>query len=209
MPTLLLPTYLQITLASSTIINHLIDACKDRITSGVAYFYFDYTNASVSQHHDKLLRSLIEQLSAQNGSIPRPLKSLYERCRNGTTQPTEAELAQTLRSIIKIFSPCYLIIDAVDESKQKQDFLKFLNVVASQWRLPQIRFLLTSRTELDTEIPTRSWHSVSASIENGVDADVRMHVLATLQDPNGVLSQWDADQQKAIAESLITASHGK
>jgi len=196
-------------LASSTIINHLIDACKDSITAGIAYFYFDYTNASILQHHDKVLRSLIEQLSAQNGSIPRPLKSLYERCRNGTTQPTEAELAQTLRNIIKIFSPCYLIIDAVDESKQKQDLLKFLNIVAGEWCLPQIHFLLTSRTELGTEIPTRSWPSVSVSIENGVDADVRMHIRTTLEDPNGVLSQWDTRQRNAIAESLISASHEK
>jgi hypothetical protein len=177
-------------------------------TSGIAYFYFDSTNHSISQDHSRLLRSLIEQLSSQSGSVPVTLKRLYERCRLGTTQPSETELAQTLRDIVRLFSPCYLVVDAVDESKEKQEFLKVLNVIA-QWRLPQIHFLLTSRTELDAELPNRTWNGVTVSVEGNVDADVQKHVLATLQEEDEVLNQWDPSQRKIIATSLIDAAHGK
>ncbi|RSL58813.1 hypothetical protein CEP54_007574 [Fusarium duplospermum] len=196
------------TVLCSTIINHLLQHCEDKPTSGVAYFYFDYTNASISQHHNRLLRSLIEQLSSQNGAVPKPLKTLYERCRHGTTQPTEAELTQTLRNVIQLFSPCYLAIDAVDESKEKQEFLKLLNVVAGQWRLPQVHFLVTSRTELDMEIPKRTWQGVTMSIQDGIVGDVESQVLSTLRDENGALSQWDPDQREMIAKSLIDNSRG-
>jgi hypothetical protein len=99
------------------------------------------------------------------------------------------------------------VIDAVDESKEKQEFLKLLNIV-TQWRLPQIHFLLTSRTDLDAEIPNRSWNSVTVSVEEYVDADVQKHVLVTLQDDD-ILNQWDPSQRKIIAMSLIDAAHGK
>ncbi|KAH7006849.1 hypothetical protein EDB80DRAFT_578291, partial [Ilyonectria destructans] len=180
--------------------------CENKPTSGVAYFYFDYTNASISQQHSRLLRSLIEQLSSQSGSVPKPLKTLYERCRNGTTQPTEAELTQTLRNVIHLFSPCYLVVDAVDESQEKQEFLKLLNVVAGQWRLPQIHFLLTSRTELDTELKRKTWNAVTLSIQDGVAGDVESQVIATIKDENGALSQWEPDQREMIAKSLIESS---
>ncbi|KAI8716908.1 NACHT domain-containing protein [Fusarium sp. LHS14.1] len=196
------------TVLCSTIINHLLQHCENKPTSGIAYFYFDYTNASISQHHNRLLRSLIEQLSSQNGAIPKSLKTLYERCRHGTTQPTEAELTQTLRNIIQLFSPCYLVIDAVDESKEKQEFLKLLSVIAGQWRLPQIHFLVTSRTELDTEIPKRTWQGATMSIQDGIAGDVESQILSTLRDENGALSQWDPDQREMIAKSLIDNSRG-
>jgi hypothetical protein len=114
-----------------------------------------------------------------------------------------------LRNIIQLFSPCYLVIDAVDESKEKQEFLKLLNVVTGQWRLPQIHFLVTSRTELDTEIPKRTWHGVTMSIQDGIAGDVESQVLSTLRDENGALSQWDPDQRDVIAKSLIENSRGK
>lgn len=183
--------------------------CENKPTSGVAYFYFDYTNASISQHHNRLLRSLIEQLASQHGAVPKPLKALYERCRHGTTQPSEAELTQTLRSIGNLFSPCYFVIDAVDESKEKQEFLKLLNVVAGQWRLPQIHILVTSRTELDTEIPKRTWLGATMSIQDGIAGDVESQVFSTLRDENGALGQWSPEQREMVAKSLIENSRGK
>nr|CDP29975.1 Putative protein of unknown function [Podospora anserina S mat+] len=183
---------------------------EDCSLAWIAYFYFDFTDASTSQNHHTLVRSLIVQLSAQmqNRSVTQPLKTLYKRHRNGTTQPTVEELCQTLRNIIELFSPCYLVIDAVDESKEKVEFLKLLNIMVGQWKLPQLRVLLTSRTELGVEIPKRDWDSRTISIESGVGEDVKHHVLATLSDENGMFSDWNSPERDKIAESLIEASHG-
>lgn len=122
-------------------------------------------------------------------------------------QPTTSDLLKTLHSITGSFSPFYLIIDAVDECKQKQEFLRFLHTVA-QWSLPQIQVLATSRTDIDTEICNRKWICVTIEVEEHlVDADVERHVLATLEDDE-VLNRWDPVQQQDIATSLIKGAHG-
>lgn len=118
------------------------------------------------------------------------------------------DLVQTLRSIIGNFSPCYLVIDAVDESKEKQEFLKLLGAIA-QWRLPQVHILLTSRTEIDAEIRIRDWKCVTVAVEEHfVDVDVQKHVLATVQDDE-ILNQWDSHHREVIATSLVGGAHGK
>lgn len=190
------------------IINQLTRDCQSQAASGLAYFYFDFTNHSISQDHNSLVRSLVEQLSSQNGTVPQPLKSLYHRCRNGTIKPPTADLVQVLRSICGIFSPCYLVIDAVDESKEKAEFLKLLATIV-QWRLPQIHILLTSRTDIDTEVRTRNWNCVTVTVEEHlVDADVQKHVLATVQDDD-TLNQWDSQHREVIITTLVDGAHGK
>ena len=193
---------------SSTIIDTLISDCENRATSGIAYFYFDFNNHSIAQDHNRLLRSLIEQLSSQSGAVPQPLTSLYQRCRNGTVQPLTADLVKTFRSIIGSFTQFYLVIDAVDESKEKQEFLGFLNTIA-QWKLPQVHVLVTSRTEIDSEIRSRNWKCVTVAIEEHlVDADIQKHILATLEDDE-VLNRWDPSHQEVIAKTLISGANGK
>ncbi|EXJ72628.1 uncharacterized protein A1O5_03774 [Cladophialophora psammophila CBS 110553] len=195
------------TVLCSAIINSLMEDCESQANAGIAYFYFDFNNQSIAQDHNRLLRSLVEQLSSQSGHLPKPLASLYQRCRNGTVQPTTVDLVKTLQMIIGDFSPFYLVIDAVDECKEKQEFLNFLNTIM-QWTLPQIHVLATSRTDIDTEIRNRKWKCATVVVEElVVDADVEKHVLATLEDDD-VLNRWDAIQQQVIATSLIKGANG-
>lgn len=100
------------------------------------------------------------------------------------------------------------MIDAVDESKEKQEFLKLLGAIA-QWRLPQVHILLTSRTEIDAEIRIRDWKCVTVVVEEHfVDVDVQKHVLATVQDDE-ILNQWDSHHREVISTSLVGGAHGK
>lgn len=195
------------TVLCSTIIDRLMEECEIQANAGIAYFYFDFNNLSIAQDHNRFLRSLVEQLSSQSGDIPKPLASLYRRCRNGTVQPMTSDLLITLQSIIGHFSPVYLVIDAVDECKEKQEFLRFLNTVA-QWTLPQIHVFATSRTDIDTEIRNRKWSCVTVAVEEQlVDADVEKYVSVTLEDDE-VLNCWDKSQRKLIARSLIKGANG-
>ncbi|KAK6526495.1 hypothetical protein TWF694_005078 [Orbilia ellipsospora] len=163
-----------------------------------------------------LLRSLIYQLSSQNiasssnrdGAVPAPLKSLYSRSQNGTKPPLTQDLSITLRSLINLFSPCYLVADALDECKERQEFLRLLNTIVGQWKLPNVRFLITSRTELDTELPNRSWRGYTISMEDNISGDVRMYVEATLDSPDEPLNQWSPEERKSIAKSLIARANG-
>ncbi|GAB1311782.1 NACHT domain-containing protein [Madurella fahalii] len=205
------------TVLCSTLIDHLAERCVTRPTDAIAYFYFDLTNKSTSQDHSRFLRSLVEQLSAQqhhqdDTAVPPALRKLYAKNLEGTRQPTEADLIDTLRAIIVEAFPtsCYLVIDAVDEVKEKPKLLSLLDQVVGEWQLPQLHFLLTSRTELDAELPDRSWGGAASMGIQGrfVDADVHRHVLATLRNKNEELGRWDPARQKIVAESLIAKANG-
>ena len=195
------------TVLASAIINKLLEDCERLPQAGIAYFYFDFNNQSIMQDHNRLLRSLVEQLSSESGDIPKPLAALYRRCRNGTVQPMTTDLLETLQSIIRNFSHVYLVIDAFDECKEKEKFLGFLNAIA-EWKLPQIHIAVTSRTDVDTEIRNRKWNCSKIVVEEHlVDADVEKHVRATLEDDE-ILNRWDPDQQRLIAKSLIEGAKG-
>ena len=195
------------TVLASAIINKLIEDCEKMTKVGIAFFYFDFNNQSTMQDHNRFLRSIIEQLSSECGDIPKSLAALYRRSRNGTLQPMTADLLTTLQSIIHDFSHFYLVIDAFDECKEKQQFLGFLNAVM-MWKFPQTHILVTSRTDIDAEIRNRKWDCTSIIIEEHlVDADVEKHVLATLEDDE-ILNRWDPEQQRLIAKSLIEGTKG-
>lgn len=195
------------TVLTSAIINKLLEDCERMARAGIAFFYFDFNNQSNMQDHNRFLRSLVEQLSSESGDIPKPLAALYRRCRNGTLQPMTADLLTTLKGIIHDFSHFYLVIDAFDECKEKQQFLGFLNAVV-MWKLPQTHILVTSRTDIDAEIRNRKWDCTSIMVEERlVDADVEKHVQATLEDDE-VLNRWDPKQQRLITKSLIEGTKG-
>ena len=195
------------TILASTIINKLLEECEKLPSAGIAFFYFDFNNQSINQDHNRFLRSLIEQVSSESGDVPKPLATLYRRSRNGSVQPMSADLLRTLQSIIQELSHFYLVVDAVDECKEKQDFLKFLNTVAS-WRYSQVHIVVTSRTAVDTEARNRKWHCSRLTVEEQlVDADVEKHVRATLEDDE-ILNRWDPEQQKLIAKSLLDGAKG-
>ncbi|KAF3101009.1 hypothetical protein TWF102_004610 [Orbilia oligospora] len=198
------------TVLCSTAIDHLIADSEHQRSSAVAYVYFDQTNQSVSQDHNRLLRSLVQQLAAQNstGSIPAPLKNLYSRSQNGTRPPMTHDLTNTLRHLIETFSPCYLVADAFDECKEKQAFLKLVNTIIGQWRIPQVRFLVTSRSELSSELPNRSWKGFTLSLEESNNGDVRSYIETTLESPGEPLNAWDPERRKSIAKSLIARGNG-
>ena len=195
------------TVLASAIINKLLEGCEKLAKAGIAFFYFDFNNQSIMQDHNRLLRSLIEQLSSESGDIPKPLAALYRRCRNGTVQPMTSDLVRTLQSIVHDLSHFYLVIDAFDECKEKQEFLGFLTAVA-MWKFPQTHIVVTSRTDVDTDIRNRKWNCSKIAVEEHlVDADVEKHVRATLEDDE-ILNRWDPEQQRLIAKSLNEGAKG-
>ena len=195
------------TVLASAIINRLQEDCESLTKAGVVFFYFDFNNQSIMQDHNRFLRSVIEQLASQSGEIPNPLTALYRRSRSGTVQPMTADLLKTVQSIIQEFSYFYLIIDAFDECKEKQDFLAFLNMLMS-WGLPQTHVAITSRTDIETEIRSRKFEFSQMILEEYlVDADVERHVWATLED-DVILNRWEPEQQQMIAKSLNEGAKG-
>lgn len=118
------------------------------------------------------------------------------------------DLTNTLRSLVQTFSPCYLVADAFDECKEKQAFLKLVNAIIGQWKIPQVHLLVTSRTELSSELPNRSWKGFTMSMDESNNRDVKTYIETTLESSDEPLNHWDSEQRKNIARSLIARANG-
>ncbi|THH11967.1 hypothetical protein EW146_g7869, partial [Bondarzewia mesenterica] len=105
------------TILSSSAIEHIEPHCDQDASRAFAYFFFDSRDSQEErQLHDKLIRSLIKQLSAKPHNLSDALVKLYD---NGQHQPLAKNLEETLQLIIQEFEDVYIVIDALDECHQR------------------------------------------------------------------------------------------
>lgn len=90
-----------------------------------------------------MLRSLIFQLSHQTVDIPAALLQIYDK---GYEQPSVHSLEEALQDIIEIFEHAFLVIDALDECRDKEILLVWVNRT-SRSRKQKLHLLLSSRHE--------------------------------------------------------------
>jgi hypothetical protein len=128
----------------------------------MAYFYFDFRDAS-KQNRSDLLPSLITQLSSQSDRCFDTLFHLYVTHNEGAQKPNEDTLIQCLKDMLTLPDqhPVYIIIDALDECpdtsgmpsprEQVLDLLKDLVELSSS----NLHLCVMSRPEVDTRVDIR------------------------------------------------------
>ena len=170
--------------------------------NNVAYFYFDF-NDSTKQYLDKMLRSLIIQLSFNHQSIPEPLLALFNSCQRGARPPQTKDLETLFKALIDLYEKTFIVMDALDECEDRQELLKFVEN-AIGWKSQKLNVVMTSRKlkELedffDAEIGERS----RLSIQNEkVDEDIRSYVHGKLQNDTR-FERWRG--QPKVREEIVT-----
>ncbi|KAK4226412.1 hypothetical protein QBC38DRAFT_529025 [Podospora fimiseda] len=97
----------------STIIQYLFKTQEHPSSTGIAFFYFDFYD-NQKQDASALLRSIISQLAVQRKDEAESiLQKLNESF--GDAIPSNKVLLDGLRSIVKLFTAVYLVIDALEE----------------------------------------------------------------------------------------------
>jgi ankyrin repeat domain-containing protein 50 len=113
---------------SSAIIDHLVKKFSGDSNIAIGYFFFDF--ADIGKHlSDKLLRSLILQLSTESRTEQSAIVDLYTQCKE-FWQPTSQQLVMTLYQLVKQFPQTYLVIDALDECTDRDELLTILSTIA-------------------------------------------------------------------------------
>jgi hypothetical protein len=170
------------TILSSTIITEVLQ--KHHLKSGVAvaYFYFDFNDLE-KQNSDKMIRSLITQLSGQFTKKLKELELLFSSCNKGERQPDIGRLMTALKEIVEGFDETYIILDALDECSDRQELLDNVEEIQG-WGLSQLHMLLTSRRLTDIEetlnLLTDSQNRIC--IQSAlVDADILTYIHNRLQ----------------------------
>ena len=136
---------------SSWIFDKLPEATERR---GIAYFFFDGRDSQNElQLHNKLIRTLISQLSdTRHGGITEELVNLYKRC-GEVQQPSDDQLENVLRNILDKFSHAYIMIDALDECTDRERTLNWAQKLISDTKrkAANLHIVVTSRPERDID----------------------------------------------------------
>ena len=132
---------------SSWIVDRLPEATE---SVGIGYFFFDGRDSQKElQLHNKLIRSLISQLSdTRHGGMTENLADLYKRC-GEVQQPSDEQLENVLCDILGKFSQTYIMIDALDECTEREKTLNWVKKLISDpnWKVSNLHIVVTSRPE--------------------------------------------------------------
>ena len=172
----------------------------------VTYFYFDF-NDTEKQDYGKVLRSITAQILAQCPQIPDPLLRLYQDRFSRREQPRNAALLMVLRRSFERLGESYIILDALDESKDREELLEWIQQV-SNWGLKNVHILVTSRKENDIDDTLSSLLTCQIRMQSTlIDADIVAFVRDKLvQDPK--LKKWPEKVRAEIETTLIEGACG-
>jgi hypothetical protein len=184
----------------------------------MAYFYFDFKDTG-KQDSRALLTSLLIQLCDQSDSFCEVLLRLYSAHRDGSRQPSDAALVQSLKKMITTAGkvPIYLIIDALDEcpdtSGLQSSREKVLELVEDLLELhnPNFRLCITSRPEIDIRTSLEQWTSESSCIslhdQTGQKEDIINYIRSVVY-TDRKMKRWRTEDKELIIETLSDRAEG-
>ncbi|KAF8244915.1 hypothetical protein K440DRAFT_604401 [Wilcoxina mikolae CBS 423.85] len=117
---------------------------------GIAFVYFSYRDEHMSP--SLYLASIIKQLFARFGHLPDDVEAEYDSYYQQDRKPTYQYLLNLLGFVIKQFRQTYLMLDALDELKQRSDMLNLLRCIAAAKKYSaydNVKAFVTSRKEID------------------------------------------------------------
>ena len=196
---------IKISFYSSAIIHDLLQ----RFNSATAYFFFDGRDSQKDlQLHDKLIRSLIWQLSLKcEGRVPKVLVNLYARCGDGHQEPTLDDLQNTLQRILGGFSSTFIILDALDECTEREKTLNWIQTLILQKDINQeLHLIATSRPEYEIEDKLKSYHYLDL-VEESTNQDLVAYLNYKLQNDSD-LQKWDSETREQIKLRLMEEADG-
>lgn len=183
----------------------------------MCYFYFDFRDTN-KQYWDDLIPSLLTQLSARSGPYCDILSRLYETYDNGGRQPSDHDLAECLKEMLKLPDqrPIYLIIDALDECPDsglpspRQQVLQSMRELV-ELHLPNLHICVTSRPEIDIRNVLEALTSSPVSLhdQNGQKNDIVDYVrLAVYSDSEPIMRRWRKEDKELVIEMLSERADG-
>jgi hypothetical protein len=185
---------------SSSIIEKIIALRSEDESISYAYFFFDGRDSQKDlQLHDKLIRSLIGQLSLQCDGIPTVLVDLYGHGQ----QPSIRSLQDTLHQLISGLQTTYIIIDSLDECVQREKLLLWIDQIIS-CKMGNLHMVVASR-------PEREINDVLQSLDpNCVDLateSANHDITIYLEQQLSEVKKWD-DETRSIIKSTLTMRAG-
>lgn len=169
-----------------------------------AYYYFDF-NDSEKQKPANMLRSILGQLCFQHDEMPDHIKTLYEAHDRGMQEPNTSSLRLSFLELARNSRPLYIILDALDESSQKETLREIL---LDFYHEENIKILVTSRKENDVDIVMKDMESIKVTAEGRViDNDIKLYIKRRLM-TDSKLNRWPDKVKDEIETVLLNRARG-
>ena len=182
----------------------------------IAFYYFDYKDASKRDVHG-LLTSLLFQLAYDSGPCWDVLYQLYTKCRDGSERPSDAALAECLKTMLGLPGqlPIFVIMDALDECPSntgtpsaREEVLDFVEDLV-QSNHSNLFICVTSRPEQDIQTafsPLISYR-VSLHEEGGQREDISNYVRSFVQKDRS-MRRWREEDRELVITILSERANG-
>lgn len=148
----------------------------------ILIFFFDFSD-STKQTWDGMLRSFAFQLYQGEVGSAAHLDTLFKAHQDGSSQPTTKALSDIVFKMLLIDRKVSIVLDALDESKTRNDVLMWIKEVISRPELSHIQLLYTSRPESEFQryIPPLIGEDNCLSLgKQAINSDIRSWVTAQL-----------------------------
>jgi hypothetical protein len=202
---------------SSAIIEDVKNMREDR-PALIAYHYFDFKDASKRDVRG-LLASLLFQLGADSDCCGKVLLNLHTSCRDGSERPSDAALAECLKSMLELPGqlPIFLIVDALDECPNttgtpsaREEVLDFLeDLVGSNHS--NLFICVTSRPEQDIQTVlnplTSPFRQLSLHEEGGQMEDIKNYIHSFVH-KDRTMRRWREEDRKLVISILSERAGG-
>lgn len=189
------------TVLTSFLIEQLESHVRPLERVGHAYYYCYFGHNQ--DESGPFLRWTISQLCRQSGKIPKALVQLHKHGR----QPDLADLLIVLESLLQQFDSAYVILDAVDESKPREDLLRTIRDLATDARFSNLHCLVTSRRYVDIENVLDPISRALPMSNELIEDDIRRYVESTIRS-GPKTKRWPVDLRSEVEGALVSGSKG-
>jgi hypothetical protein len=181
---------------------------RDAGTATLAYFYFDYRDEE-KQNIRNFVTSLLVQLSAYSRPCCDVVYHLYSELRNGMQQPSNSNLKDCLKDMLKVLGqqPIFIITDALDEcpdSGMPTSREAVLDLVKEliHLRLPNLHICVTSRPEVDiqTKLKPLAVNAISLHDESRQKMVIANYVSSIVFSDEHMRKWVNADKELVVNE---------
>lgn len=191
---------------SSTAIEQLIHYCKQVPKAALVFFYFDF-NDTTKRDFSTLIRSLITQLLSQCETIPEVVLNLYQSHMKTSNGIDDEVLLQTFRNLVRTFHDVRIVLDALDESSECAEILRFIENV-QDWSLSQVHVLVTSRQLSAIETSFENFISDKVCLqESQMNKDILIYIDDKLIN-DSLIAKWPADVRQEARSKLLAGAEG-
>ncbi|KAJ0413069.1 hypothetical protein BJY00DRAFT_320158 [Aspergillus carlsbadensis] len=181
------------TIMTASVIDDLRTRFPAPSAVGVAFLYFSYQDQK-SQTIEKMLLSIVRQLTQRMASIPDSVEGLYGKHTREGSRPLTGEILTVLHAVAKQHERVIVVIDALDECQTSRS--TFLEAMVDLQAVCNAHIFATSRD--DGEITERFQHATHLEII-AREEDVERYLSNNMS----CLPRF-AQREGALRESIIT-----